>query len=76
MTECPYKHWFVLVTVKREFKLFAPTREERDLWVEGLHRMLFVPVDMPCWEMKASLIPEFLKHTIKITSLRNDNHFE
>lgn len=30
---------FVLETVKRNYRLFAPTREERDLWVDAFNRL-------------------------------------
>jgi hypothetical protein len=52
-TDCPYKYWFTLVTTSREYKLFAPTAEERDLWVECFYRFLFVRIDS--LELKVSI---------------------
>lgn len=41
----PWKFSFELNTTERIFELFAPTVEERDLWVNGLHRILNIPVN-------------------------------
>jgi hypothetical protein len=38
-TDCPYKYSFTLVTASRDFELYAPTVEERDLWVEAFYRL-------------------------------------
>ena len=56
ITKCPYKYWFTLVTASRDYKLFAPTREERDLWVEGFYRLLFVPIAN--FKLKACVVPD------------------
>jgi hypothetical protein len=44
---CPMKYSFKLVTQKRVFLLFAPTRRERDLWVQAFNQILHVPVERP-----------------------------
>ena len=43
-TKCRWKHSFVLETKYRSYKFFAPTVEERDLWVEAFHLYMGVPV--------------------------------
>ena len=48
-TDIPWKFSFELKTKQRIFQLYAPTQEERDLWVNGIHRILGVPVDDPDW---------------------------
>lgn len=45
--EVPWKHSFELKTKTRTYVLFAPTSEERDLWVKGLHRIMGVQVNDP-----------------------------
>ena len=35
-TKCKWKHHFRIKTSKKEYKFFAVTEEERDLWVESL----------------------------------------
>ena len=42
---CPWGWSFELKSKGRSFLLFAPTEEERDLWVNGFHRLLGVPVN-------------------------------
>jgi hypothetical protein len=32
------------------FALYAPTKEERDLWVNGIHRILKIPVKDPMFK--------------------------
>ena len=58
-TKCKWQYSFILETKHREFKFFAPTLEERDLWVESLHLYMNVPV-------RVTLAPGF-----KIPSLMN-----
>ena len=36
---------FELRTATRTYVLFAPTNEERDLWVNGLHRIVKIGVN-------------------------------
>ena len=43
-TKCKWPHFFTLETRHREFKFFAPTLEERDLWIESLHLYMNIPV--------------------------------
>ena len=38
---------FDLETVDRTFILFAPTEEERDLWVNGINRLTGIPISDP-----------------------------
>jgi hypothetical protein len=45
--DCPYKFSFEIKTSKRIYQLYAPTAEERDLWVFGINRIMNVPVDDP-----------------------------
>jgi hypothetical protein len=45
-TKCKWKHSFILQTKYRIYKFFAPTQEERDLWVESLHLYMGVPVQL------------------------------
>ena len=42
--QCPWWYSFELKTHSRSFLLFAYTPEERDLWVNGINRILQVPV--------------------------------
>jgi len=44
------KYSFKLVTEKRIFLLFAPTRQERNLWVQAFNKMLYVPIEQPAAE--------------------------
>ena len=39
-----WKYQFELKTKSRSYTLFAPTAEERDLWVNGFKRIYGVPV--------------------------------
>ena len=43
-TKCKFKFSFILETKNKEYKLFAPTIEERTLWIESLHMYMGVPV--------------------------------
>jgi hypothetical protein len=43
-TKCKFKFSFILETKNKEYKLFAPTVEERTLWIESLHMYMGVPV--------------------------------
>ena len=45
--EVPWKHSFELNTKSRTYVLYAPTSEERDLWVKGLHRIMGIVVNDP-----------------------------
>ena len=45
--EPPWYFSFELKTHDRSFILFAPTIEERDLWVNGFNRILQIPVIDP-----------------------------
>ena len=38
---------FDIETVDRTFILFAPTEEERDLWVNGINRLTGIPISDP-----------------------------
>ena len=42
--ECPWNYCFELQTTSRSFILFGRTCEERDLWVNGFHRLMGIPV--------------------------------
>ena len=42
--QIPWKYSFELKTHQRDYELFAPSQEERDLWVNGFNRILAVPV--------------------------------
>ena len=44
---CPWQYSFELKTHARSFMLFAPTAEERDLWVNGFNRVMQIPVIDP-----------------------------
>ena len=46
-TSLPWIYSFDLKTVERVYTLYAPTKEERDLWVNGISRILRVPVTDP-----------------------------
>ena len=41
-TSCPFKFWFTLHTKARKFELYAPTREEREIWLKSFARLLQV----------------------------------
>jgi hypothetical protein len=49
----PWTFAFTLKTKQREFRLFAPTAEERDLWVAGINRIMNVPVEDPLFKPTA-----------------------
>ena len=42
-----WKFSFEMKTTQRVFILFAPTIEERDIWVNGINRIIEVPVFDP-----------------------------
>ena len=42
--DCPNIYSFDLKTKRRSYTLYAPTAEERDLWVNGFRRFFQVPV--------------------------------
>ena len=42
--ECPWNFCFELETHERSFFLFARSAEERDLWVNGFHDLMGIPV--------------------------------
>ena len=54
--ECPWQFCFELQTLDRSFTLFAPTKEERDLWVNGFHALMGIPVQDPDFENLNDLI--------------------
>ena len=45
--QAPWKWYFELKTRSRVYMLYAATEEERDLWVDGLHRIIKLPVKDP-----------------------------
>jgi len=48
-TVLPWKYSFELETKGRSYVLYAPTLEERDLWVNGIRRLINLPVKDPCF---------------------------
>ena len=40
----PWNFSFTIKTAKRSLMLFAPTSEERDIWVECFNRLFKVPI--------------------------------
>jgi hypothetical protein len=46
----PWKYSFELATKQRSYVLYAPTMEERDLWVNGISRLLALRVEDPSWQ--------------------------
>lgn len=48
-SDVPWKYSFELKTNQRIYQLYAPTAEERDLWVAGINRVMNVPVDDPAF---------------------------
>jgi hypothetical protein len=49
-SDCPWTFSFQLVTHQRIYDLFAPTAEERDLWVNALYRLHNITIDDPSFE--------------------------
>ena len=47
IADLPWKFSFELKTTSRTYVLFAPNQEERELWVNGFHRILGVPIADP-----------------------------
>ena len=43
-SDMPWKFSFEIKTTERLYCLFAPTQEERDLWVNGINRLMGIPV--------------------------------
>jgi hypothetical protein len=70
---CPWGWSFELKSKGRSFLLFAPTEEERDLWVNGFHRLLGVPVnDLNFEPMAVMTKTDMLNHQNEVMQTEGD----
>lgn len=60
----PWKAYFELRTNYRTFKLYAPNDEERDLWINGFHSILKLPVSDPCFKPLGLITKQTMKQEI------------
>ncbi len=56
--QAPWKWYFELKTRDRTYMLYAATEEERELWINGFHRIIKLPVKDPHFQVMGALTKE------------------
>ena len=72
-TEAPWNYSFELNTKSRTYVLYAASREERDLWVNGFFRIMSVPVTDRKFKPMTMLTKESAHHDEVIETEGNND---